>query len=107
MGKVMHVFASFVPDAVCRRQGASEGDAGPMIRLYFQMRVLQEVLSAGLALGAMARILGGPARSVLKMAAAETPPKQALGDLAVVEAVAKVDRTAHDAPVRPIARDGF
>ena len=58
MGKVMHVFASFVSDTVCRRQGASEGDAGPMSRLYFQMRVLQEMLSAGLARGAMARILG-------------------------------------------------
>ena len=56
MGKVMHVFASFVSHTVCRRQETSEGDAGPMSCLYFQMRVLQEVLSAELARGAMTRI---------------------------------------------------
>ena len=57
MGKVMHVIASFVSDTVCRRQGASERDAGPVSCLYLGMQILQEVLSAELARGAMARIL--------------------------------------------------
>ena len=39
MGKVMHVFVSFVSHTVCRQQETSEADAGPMSCLYFQQAI--------------------------------------------------------------------